>query len=95
MSIQANDFNFIEKYNGYEDYWFEVNGESKNILTDRYMEMCMVEVSKVVYSKKDDIIGVRREFPFNYDVITPDDNELKNILLLLVDKIDKEFINKE
>lgn len=95
MSIKSNDFNFIEKYDGYEDYWFEVNGESKNILTDRYMEMCMVEVSKVVYSKKDDIIGVRREFPFNYNVITPDDNELKNILLLLVNKVDKEFINEE
>ena len=95
MSINVNDFNFIEKYDGYEDYWFEVSGKSKEILTDRYMEMCMIEVSKVVYSKKDDIIGVRRQFPFNYDVITPDDNELNNILLLLVNKVEKEYIDKE
>lgn len=95
MSIQANDFKFIEKIDEYEDYWFKVNGESKKILTDKYMEMCMIEVSKVVYSKKDDIVGVRREFPFNYNVITSNDNELKNILLLLVNKVDKEFIDKE
>lgn len=91
--MNEDDFEFIEKCDGYEDYWFEVNGESKKVLTDKYMEMCMIEVSKVMYSKKDDIIGVRRQFPFNHDTITPNDNDLKDLLLSLVDKVDKELID--
>ena len=93
--LNEQDFIFIKKDELYQDYWFECNGDSQKILTKKYMEMCMVEVSEVVYSKSENIIGVKRLFPFNYDVIIPDDNELKNILLTLVSKVDKEFIDKE
>ena len=44
------------------------------------MEQSMKAVFKVVYSKDEDIVGIERTFPFNYDVITPDDDELKSIL---------------
>lgn len=31
--------------------------------------MCMIQVTEVVYSKDENIIGIKRLFPFNYDVI--------------------------
>lgn len=93
--LNEQDFIFIKKDELYQDYWFECNGDSQKILTKKYMEMCMVEVSEVVYSKSENIIGVKRLFPFNYDVIIPDDNELKNILLILVSKVDKEIVNNK
>ena len=40
----------------------------------------MKAVFRVVYSKDEDIVGVERTFPFNYDVIAPEDDELKSIL---------------
>lgn len=93
--LNEQDFIFIKKDELYQDYWFECNGDSQKILTKKYMEMYMVEVSEVVYSKSENIIGVKRLFPFNYDVIIPDDNELKNILLTLVSKVDKEIVNNK
>ena len=48
--------------------------------------MCMVEVPEVVYSQSENIVGIKRLFPFNYDVITPDDNELRAILSAVVNK---------
>ena len=43
----------------------------------------MVSVPEIVYTKDKDIVGVKRQFPFNYDVILSDDKELKNILMEL------------
>lgn len=82
--MKAEDFILDHvDHNGYEDYWFLVTGEAKKELTDKYMDMCMVEVSEVVYSRREDTIGVKRLFPFNYDVIMPEDEELKKIVAVL------------
>lgn len=78
--MRKEDFIFDYKDDEYEDYWFDVVGETKKELTNKYMEMCMVSVSKVVYSNRQKTIGIIRVFPFNYDVIISDDAELKNIL---------------
>ena len=40
----------------------------------------MKAVFRVVYSKDEDIVGIERTFPFNYDVIRSEDDELKSIL---------------
>ena len=79
--MNPNDFVF-KKCDGskYYDYWFEVVGETKEHLTNKYMEQSMVCVSEAVFSIQDGQWGIKRVFPFNYDVITPDDNELYEIL---------------
>ena len=69
------------------DYWFKTDTVSDNELSKKYMEQSMVGVTEVVYSKYSDVIGVKRIFPFNFDVITPDDQELKNILKELVEEM--------
>ena len=71
----------------YEDYWFKVVGDTKDELTKKYMEMCMVSVTEVVYSNKEQVLGIKRLFPFNYDVIMPDDTELKDMLESLVNEV--------
>lgn len=80
--IQASDFNFlrIDKSNGHEDYWFSVSGDTAKELTTKYMEQSMITVTDCVYSSDEDIIGVQRLFPFNKDVIIPNDDDLKNVL---------------
>lgn len=67
--------------------WFKVVGDTKDELTKKYMEMCMVSVTEVVYSNKEQALGVKRLFPFNYDVIMPDDTELKGMLESLVNEV--------
>lgn len=37
--------------------------------------------------KKEQALGVKRLFPFNYDVIMPDDTELKDMLESLVNEV--------
>ena len=80
--MNKEDFSLlrIDTKDGHEDYWYETNKTSNKCLTDRYMEQSMKAVFRVVYSKDEDIVGVERTFPFNYDVIIVDDIELKNIL---------------
>lgn len=73
--------------NGHEDYWFEVSGTTREYLTDKYMEQSMRAVFRVVYSKDEDVVGVERTFPFNYDVVISDDVELKKILIDLVNEL--------
>ena len=60
---------------------------TKDELTKKYMEMCMVSVTEVVYSNKEQVLGIKRLFPFNYDVIMPDDTELKDMLESLVNEV--------
>ena len=82
--MKREDFVFDHMDDEYEDYWFKVVGDTKDELTKKYMEMCMVSVTEVVYSNKEQVLGVKRLFPFNYDVIMPDDTELKDMLESLV-----------
>lgn len=82
--MRKEDFTFDHKDDEFSDYWFKVNGKTKDELTDKYMDMCMVEVTDVVYSEKENMVGVKRLFPFNYDVVAPDDTELKELLIAIV-----------
>ncbi len=68
-------------------HWFKVVSDTKDELTKKYMEMCMVSVTEVVYSNKEQVLGIKRLFPFNYDVIMPDDTELKDMLESLVNEV--------
>lgn len=87
--MDAKDFIFDHYDSEYEDYWFKVTGDTKKELTDKYMEMCMVEVTEVVYSVKEDIVGVKQLFPFNYQVIESTDETLKNLLIDLTKNLPK------
>ena len=77
-------FDHVVEANGHKDYWFKTDTVSDDELTDKYMEQGMVGVTDVIYSKDEDFVGIKRLFPFSFDVITPDDRELKNILKELV-----------
>ena len=79
--MNTKDFIFDHYDSEYKDYWFKVIGDTKKELTDKYMEMCMVEVTEVVYSIEEDIVGVKQLFPFNYQVIESTDETLKNLLI--------------
>lgn len=85
--MKREDFIFDHMGDEYEDYWFKVVGDTKDELTKKYMEMCMVSVTEVVYSNKEQVLGIKRLFPFNYDVIMPDDTELKDMLESLVNEV--------
>ena len=80
--LNKEDFTLlrVDRKDGHEDYWYETSKAANEYLTDKYMEQSMKAVFRVVYSKDEDIVGVERTFPFNYDVITPEDDELKSIL---------------
>ena len=80
--MKKEDFTLlrVDRKDGHEDYWYETSKTANEYLTDKYMEQSMKAVFRVVYSKDEDIVGVERTFPFNYDVITPEDDELKSIL---------------
>ena len=77
----------IERKDGHEDYWFETDSISDKELSEKYMEMCMVGVAEVVYSRDKDIVGIKRLFPFNYDVIISDDDDLKKMLKELAQEV--------
>lgn len=80
--MKKEDFKFDRKEceTGHEDYWFKVSGETKKELTEKYMEQSMVSITDCVYSKDEDVVGLKRLFPFNYDVVLCDNNELKQTL---------------
>lgn len=40
----------------------------------------MIEVTECVYSKDEDVVGIKRLFPFNCDVVISSNNELKRVL---------------
>lgn len=82
--LHESDFKFTKLDEEYQDYWFSVSGDSAEYLRQKYMEQSMITVSDVVYSKTDDVVGVKRQFPFNHDVITPDDAELKEFVSKIV-----------
>lgn len=88
--LHESDFKFTKLDEEYQDYWFSVSGDSAEYLRQKYMEQSMITVSDVVYSKVDDAVGVKRQFPFNFDVITPDDAELKEFVSKIANSITVE-----
>lgn len=75
----------IDESNGHEDYWFTADKEVLDDLEFEYGEMCMIGITEIVYSKDEDVVGIKRQFPFNYDVVISDDEELKSILREIVE----------
>lgn len=95
--MKKEDFKFkeINGDNGHIDYWFSVEGETAKELTDKYMEQGMIGVTEVVYSKDEDIVGVKRQFHWNFDVIVDNDSLLKELLKSIIDtsyKLNIKFI---
>ena len=93
--MRKEDFKLrgTECKNGHIDCWFNVSGETEKELTDKYREMCMVGVTEVVYSKDEDIVGIKRLFPFNYDVVISDDESLKELLKSIIYETEnKEYV---
>jgi hypothetical protein len=87
--LKAEDFIF-QRYDGmFCDYWFKVVGDSQKKLTNRYQEQSMIEVSEVVYSPGERVLGIKRLFPWNFDVIEVINPELEAILIQIIDGLDK------
>lgn len=84
MIYKKEEFIFDHIDEAFKDYWFRVVGETQKELTDKYMDMCMISVTDVVYSAAENICGIKRLFPFNCDVIASTDNELKELLEKIV-----------
>ena len=84
--MRKEDFKLkeVDRSNGHIDYWFDVSGETADELTFTNREQCMVGVTSVVYSEDEDIVGVRRQFHWNYDVVISNDNFLKEMLKSIV-----------
>ena len=73
--------------NKFKDYWFETDKISNEELSKKYMEQSMIGITEVVYCKYNGIMGVKRVFPFNFDVVVVDDPELRNILEELIEEM--------
>mgnify|MGYP000111114495 FL=1 len=76
----------VDKTNDHEDYWFKTDKISDEELSKDHMEQCMIGVTEVVYSRDEDIVGIKRLFPFNFDVVLSNDENLKAILKEIIDE---------
>lgn len=87
--MKKEDFKFkkVSEDSGYIDYWFSVEGETEKELTDKYMEQGMIGVTEVVYSKDADMVGVKRQFPWNFDIIVDNDSLLKELLKSIISSL--------
>lgn len=86
--MKAEDFIF-QRYDG--AYWFKVVGDSQKELTNRYQEQSMIEVSEVVYSPEEIVLGIKRLFPWNFDVIEVINPELEAFLIQIIDGLEKSI----
>ena len=84
--MKKADFKLYNKDIEYEDYWFRVSGESKDELTQLYMEQSLIEVDEVVYSKVDDLVVAHLIFPFNTVFELDYNQQLRDILLELIEE---------
>mgnify|MGYP003571350661 CR=1 FL=1 len=78
--MKIEDFVFNHKDAKYSDYWFDIVGETADELSRKYMEQSMIGVTQAVYCIQDGQWGIKRVFPFNFEVITPDDKELERLI---------------
>lgn len=90
--MKKEDFKFDRKETpeNHEDYWFKISGDSQKELTDKYMEQSIVSVTECVYSMDEDIVEVKKLFPFNEycSLVDPDnDDGLKDILKSIVEEL--------
>ena len=80
-------FNRVEENEGHIDYWFDTTPDSDEKLLREYGEMGCEHVFEVVYSVDEDVVGIKRQFRFNWDVVLSKDENLKNFFRSLVTKI--------
>lgn len=78
--MQKEDFEFYTMIEPYKDCWFKISGDTQKELTEKYMEQSMIGITEAVYSLEDHSYGLKRQFPFNFDVIKLDDKKLAKIL---------------
>lgn len=71
----------------FNDYWFKTDKISDKELSKKYMEQNMIGITKVVYCKYNGEIGIKRIFPFNFDVVVVNDPELRSILEELIEEL--------
>lgn len=75
----------VDIKDGHEDYWFKTDCVSNKELTEQYMEMNMIGVPEVVYSRDENVVGIKRAFLFNYNVVISNDENLRVMLKELLD----------
>jgi hypothetical protein len=80
MNILDFKLHKVERSSGHEDYWFHIEGDTSAELYRKYMEQGVQTICEAVYSKDENIVGIKRQFLFNYDVIIVNDENLKSIL---------------
>lgn len=94
--INKQDFTIkeIRTPNGVKDYWFDVTGDTAKELLDRIMEQGMQCVSSVVMAKENDewILGIKAIYPFNFNVIICEFQDVKNVLIDTIDNLDESLI---
>lgn len=90
--MNSFDFKFTKFDPEFSDFWFEISGESADILTKEYSEGNILGVTDVVYSELDDSVQIKRLLlkgvsVSGYDMITSDDASLKETLVSKVSEI--------
>ena len=89
-----NDISFdhkeVNEYQGesFNDYWFKINGKTCEEVTHNHMEQAMICINSAVYSTTDDMVGIRKIFPFSSYVDESHDEKLNVILKELVNEIE-------
>lgn len=86
IPLTQEDFTLdkIEKENGHEDYWFKTSDKADKFLCWKYGEQGCEHVFEVVYSKDENIVGIKRQYRFNWDVTISPNLQLKSILISLI-----------
>lgn len=87
--MDKTNFKFIrlDSSDKFKDYWFKTDKVSDKELSQKYMEQSMIGITKVVYCKDNREIGIKRIFPFNFDVVVVNDPELRSILEELIEEL--------
>lgn len=82
IPLTKEDFSLdrVEKTDGHEDYWFTTSNKADEFLCHKYMEQGCEHVFEVVYSKDENIVGIKRQYRFNWDVTISPNLQLKEIL---------------
>lgn len=87
--MDKTNFKFIrlDSPDKFNDYWFKTDKISDKELSKKYMEQNMIGITKVVYCKYNGEIGIKRIFPFNFNVVVVNDPELRSILEELIEEL--------
>ena len=87
--MDKTNFKFVklDSPDKFKDYWFETDKISNEELSKKYMAQSMIGITEVVYCKYNGIMGIKRIFPFNFDIVIVDDPELRSILKELIEEM--------